>query len=166
MDEAPPTQKTLGPFSMVYAPTAVVPESLISNWNTACEEAQKALTDIDNFSRLNVTEEATGRYQERLDTCQGALTAASRGNDPRILSQVFSTFEEDIGWIPYCVNAGEARTACVELCELTAEKSQRLFALSYAVMCASLGETLATDQMNDPKQIEKGWEAVQNTYGQ
>lgn len=35
MNDSPPTQKTLGPLSMVFAPTAVLPESLILDWNTA-----------------------------------------------------------------------------------------------------------------------------------
>jgi hypothetical protein len=165
MTESSATQTTGAPLSMVFAPTATVPESLLADRKTAAEEAQLAFTTLDNFSQKHLKEGHTEFYRQLVNRCQTGLTAASQGNDPQICGQVLPRLCETLEGIPFSVTKSHLEES-QEFRRVATAKFQKLFALAYATMCASLGDTLAPEEMRNPRFIEEGWYEVRNMYGQ
>jgi len=159
------SQMTLIPLSMVFVPTTAIPQSLVSERTAAGEELHRAITALHNFHNLLSDVDRSEESQKKVQLCQARVTTAAQSNNPRLLSQVFSEIDEALESMPYLMDTDGTQDACSAICKLATEKTQRLSALSYATMCASVGDTLATDQMNDPEQIVNGWREVLDTYG-
>jgi hypothetical protein len=150
---------------MMFAPTTTVSERLLTERKTAAEEAQLAFAELDNFSRAHLKEGHTEHYQGLVNTCQTGVTAASQGYDYQLCGQVLPCLCETLDSIPWSVKESHHKES-QNLRRLATAKFQKLFALTYTIMCASLGDTLPPEEQNNPRHIQMGWYEMGNMYSQ
>lgn len=150
---------------MVFVPTTAIPQSLVSERTAAGKELHKAIKALDSFHVLLSDVDRSEESQKKVKICQARVTTASQSNNPRLLSQVFSEIDEALKSMPHLMETDTAQDQCSDFCKRATENSQRLSALSYATMCASLGDTLDHIGMSNAEAVEDGWRDVAETYG-